>query len=194
MTDEPDPRAVYEALRISTAEMLGLDLATLSATDGLRLDFTALLRLQVDHLQSVALAGREVDLSKLQACHAMLTKLLPKAVEAPAAVRSPADDARERLAAIYDNIAAAREVAESESDERLLNALEADALSHVLGEQSAAVADDAVDTAAPEVAPPQSPPPPVAPPAHWLADHSREPWRDHVSGNVIAPDRWSNRN
>jgi hypothetical protein len=80
-----DPARDYEVLRRQTAAMLNLDLADLSPADGLRLDLTALLRLSLDSLQGAALAGREVDLSRLQSCFAMLQKLLPQSVAAGAA-------------------------------------------------------------------------------------------------------------
>jgi hypothetical protein len=67
-TDDPAARA-YEVLRNQTATMLGLDVSALSPADGLKLDLCALLRLSLDNLQGAALAGREVDLSRLQSCY-----------------------------------------------------------------------------------------------------------------------------
>jgi DNA-directed RNA polymerase specialized sigma54-like protein len=98
-----DPARDYEVLRRQTAAMLNLDLADLSPADGLRLDLTALLRLSLDSLQGAALAGREVDLSRLQSCFAMLQKLLPQSVAAPQLRED--FSARRKLTELINNIA-----------------------------------------------------------------------------------------
>jgi hypothetical protein len=110
-----DPAGDYEVLRAQTAQMLNLDLTALCPADGLRLDLTALLRLSLDSLQGQALSGREVDLSRLQSCYAMLSKLLPSAVEAPPLLRED-HSARRRLAELLD---AQAEVLDRDKDERI---------------------------------------------------------------------------
>jgi hypothetical protein len=113
MTD--DPARDYEALRVQTAKLLNLDTADLSATESLQLDLASLLRLSLDALQGAALAGREIDLGKLQSCYGMLAKLLPRAVEAPPQLRE-SHAARHRLAELIDNIA---RVADEDEDQRI---------------------------------------------------------------------------
>jgi hypothetical protein len=188
-----DPAHDYEMLRAETAQMLGIDLAALSPADGLRLDLTALLRLSLDTLQGQALSGREVDLSRLQACYGMLAKLLPAAVEAPPQLRED-HSARAKVAALIAGYVTANEAGEAESDERLWEALATDALA----EKTAALTSLLLGTPPPAALAPastpttQSPQPPLpspnaaSPPTHYLRDGS-EPWRE--SGR----DRWSNR-
>jgi hypothetical protein len=192
---DPDPAREYAALRSQTAQTLNLDLADLSPADGLKLDLTSLLRLSLDSLQGAALAGREVDLSRLQSCYGMLAKLLPAAVEAPPQLRED-HSVRAKVAALLNGYETARRFEEAESDERLFEALAADALA----EKTAALTSLLLGTPPPAALAPastpttQSPQPPLppassTPPAHYLRDGS-EPWRGAVEG---GRDRWSNR-
>jgi hypothetical protein len=189
-----DPAATYDALRAETARMLGLDLAAdLSPADGLRLDLCALLRLSLDALQGVALSGREVDLSRLQSCYTMLSKLLPQAVEAPQVRESSA--ARRRLAELWDAIA---EVQDLDRDEKV-TALEAevaqlnqviagkDATILALGGATVAAASPPPPAPSPTQTSPQ-PPPNASPPRHYLC---REDGFSTEGGRGV--DRWSNR-
>jgi hypothetical protein len=189
-----DTARIYEALRVETARMLGLELADLSPADGLRLDLTSLLRLSLDSLQGVALSGKEVDLSRLQACYGMLAKLLPAAVEAPPQLRED-HSVRAKVTALLNGYETARRFEEAESDERLMEAQSADALA----EKTAALTCLLLGTPPPAALAPASPPkqttspqPPLpppssAPPAHYLRQPD-EPWRGG------AGDRWSNKN
>jgi hypothetical protein len=172
-----DPARDYEALRAETARMLGLDLAAdLSPADGLRLDLCALLRLSLDALQGAALAGREVDLGKLQTCYAMLQKLLPQSVAAP--LLREDHTARRRLAALWDSIA---EVQDLDRDEKV-TALEAEIaqLNQVIAEKNSTIAAlggatvAAAASPAPAPSPTQTssqpplPAPNASPPRHYL--------------------------
>lgn len=197
-SDDPDPRTVYEALRISTAQLLNLDADNLSPADGLKLDLTSLLRLTLDGLQGAALAGREIDLGKLQSCYAMLQKLLPQAIAAPVVHESSA--ARRRLAELIDAIA---EVEADEKDARIaelqtLLAEKTSALAAVIGEVASKPAapptPDSKVSPATNVAPDQpmqtSPQPPLPSsksgvPQNYLKTGS-EPWRRFVEGGRMC--------
>jgi hypothetical protein len=72
-------------LRAETAALLGVDPDDLSKTEGLRLDITSLLLLEIDSLQGSILANEKVDLARLSTALGMLQKLLPAtALVAPA--------------------------------------------------------------------------------------------------------------
>jgi hypothetical protein len=194
-----DPAHDYEILRVSTAQMLGLDLANLSPAEGLRLDLTVLLRLQLDALQGLALAGQDIDLSRLQSCYVMLSKLLPQAVEAPPEVHED-HDVRAKVAKLLRGFEEARLFEEAESDERLLEALAADALADVMLSPTANVA---VDAATPTPPPPPPPPPPqqkqTSPQPPLALVSSSAPYVRRGDGVVEGGrfghwDRWSNRN
>jgi hypothetical protein len=144
-----DPAATYESLRAETAKMLGLA-AALSPTEALRVDLTALLRLQLDALQGAALAGREIDLGKLQSCYAMLSKLLQAVEAAPPAVRE-SNAARIRLARLIE---AQAEVEQDEKDAEIAQ------LNQLLAEKTAALT--ALLGSPPAMASPESRPPPKA--------------------------------
>ena len=172
-----DPAGDYEVLRTQTAQMLNLDLAALSPTEALRVDLTALLRLQLDALQGAALAGREIDLGKLQSCYGMLSKLMPQAVAAPQ-VRED-HSARARLLALIE---AQAEVIDLDRDERIAE-LEARlaAQAQVIADKDATILALGGSLSAPQAASTsnQPPPPNASPPAHYLAQHN-EPWRRYV--------------
>jgi hypothetical protein len=87
-----DPASTYTRLRAETAAMLGVDTADMSKTEGLRLDITSLLLLEIDSLQGSILANEKVDLARLASALTMLQKLLPeKALVAPAAAADHVD-------------------------------------------------------------------------------------------------------
>jgi hypothetical protein len=87
-----DPASTYTRLRAETAAMLGVDPADMSKTEGLRLDITSLLLLEIDSLQGSILANEKVDLARLASALTMLQKLLPEqALVAPAAAADQAD-------------------------------------------------------------------------------------------------------
>jgi hypothetical protein len=156
-----DPAHDYEILRVSTAQMLGLDLANLSPAEGLRLDLTVLLRLQLDALQGLALAGQDIDLSRLQSCYVMLSKLLPQAVEAPPEARED-HSARDKVRRLIEGYVTARE---HEENERVAS-LEAEIaeLQTRLSEKDAVIAAlGGATVAATSPTPPASPPPPAPP-------------------------------
>jgi hypothetical protein len=196
MTD--DPRAVYEALHRSTAEMFGYS-GDLTLTQGLQVDLASVLRLEIDALQGQRLAGQAIDLARLSTAFLMLQKLLPQSVAAPQLRES--HHARDRLLQIVNDIAEVQ--AEDEADEvaRLSQLVaEKDAVIAALG---GAIAQPAASPPPPAPAPPASPPeqttksnqPPLPPanaafPRAYLRDDSA-PWRSHVEG---GRDRWRNNN
>ena len=88
---DPDPATTYERLKIETAEMLNLNVASSSLLENLQVDLVALLRLEIDTLQGAVLAGESVDLNRLSTALTMLRTLLPaQALVAPA----PAPESR----------------------------------------------------------------------------------------------------
>jgi hypothetical protein len=103
MTD--DPRAVYEALHRSAAEMFGYS-GDLTLTQGLQVDLASVLRLEIDALQGQRLAGQAIDLARLSTAFLMLQKLLPQSVAAPQLRES--HHARDRLLQIVNDIAEVR--------------------------------------------------------------------------------------
>jgi hypothetical protein len=109
-------------------------------SSGLKLDLTSLLRLSLDNLQGAALAGREIDLGKLQACWGMLAKLVPQAVETPPAAEEDRS-AQAELLALLEGHAAVAEAAVAEA---------------LVREESVMAAE----AAAAYLPPPPSPPPP----------------------------------
>jgi hypothetical protein len=81
-----DPASTYTRLRAETAALLGVDPDDLSKTEGLRLDITSLLLLEIDSLQGSILANEKVDLARVSTALGMLQKLLPEsALVAPVA-------------------------------------------------------------------------------------------------------------
>jgi hypothetical protein len=108
-----DPAAVYERLKLETAQMLGLNTDSSSLLENLQVDLVSLLRLQIDDLQGKVLNGQQVDLARLSAALTMLRQLLPeKALVAPAAAADHVDQfagAREELARLFDQRANALE-------------------------------------------------------------------------------------
>jgi hypothetical protein len=117
MADDHDPAGLYARLRAETARMLGFDLASLSLGEGLQLDLTSMLRLEIDTLQGACLAGQAIDLARLQAAFAMLQKLLPTSVTETPPVAADDDDgsARRELLAVIEGYAAANEAAAAEA-------------------------------------------------------------------------------
>src|SRR4029077_4274903 len=107
-----DPAEVYGRLKAETAAMLGVDPADMSKTEGLRLDITSLLLLEIDSLQGAILANEQVDLGRLSSALAMLQKLLPaSALVAPAPAADRADSAAlEGLCIQIDRLLSEREI------------------------------------------------------------------------------------
>jgi hypothetical protein len=156
-----DAAATYEALRVSTAQLLNLDLANLSPADGVRLDLTSLLRLLLDSMQANALSGQEVDLAQLRSCYEMLSRLMPQAVEAPPQARED-HSARDKVRRLIEGYVTARE---HEENERVAS-LEAEIaeLQTRLSEKDAVIAAlGGATVAATSPTPPASPPPPAPP-------------------------------
>jgi hypothetical protein len=140
----------------------------------------SMLRLEIDTLQGACLAGREIDLARLQSAFEMLRKLLPTSVTETAPVASDDDDgsARRALLEIIENYAAANEAAATSAMER----------------EEAVQAADAM--AEPPPPPPVEPPPPKGgakvvrlrqePPAKQPTAH--ELWcRDYYGGGADRP-------
>jgi hypothetical protein len=114
-----DPAAVYERLKVETAQMLGLNTDSSSLLENLQVDLVSLLRLQIDDLQGKVLNGEQVDLGRLSAALTMLRQLLPeKALVASSATADGGDEfagAKEELS----NFLIRRADAIERRDERL---------------------------------------------------------------------------
>jgi hypothetical protein len=106
MTTEPDPAVVYERLKAETAQLLRIDVNGASLLENLQIDLVSLLRLQIDDLQGRVLNGEQVDLGRLSTAVAMLQKLLPQSLIAPAA-GPDFSGAREELARLFEQRAEA---------------------------------------------------------------------------------------
>jgi hypothetical protein len=114
-----NPARTYQVLREETASLLGYsDLDKLTPTESLRLDLTALLRLQIDTLQGQALSGESIDMPTLSSCVGMLQKLLPASVT-EAAASHDFKGAREELLNILNAQASALEAQEEREADRL---------------------------------------------------------------------------
>lgn len=192
MSDAEQQKALYTQLRETTAQMLGLDLAKLSPTDNLKLDLTSLLRLQLDHLHGIALAGREVDTAKLSACVTMLHKLLPPAAT-EASTAPDFSDALPTLQRIVEQRRSAIEARETHLSEIYAKEIvELKATISKLHDDLATARFLDLQTASPEPEPQTSNQPPLpAPAAHPPAAYLQrgdEPWRPYVvDGGINAP-------
>jgi hypothetical protein len=110
MSDRVHPSVLYEKLKVSSAAVFGFDLANLSTTQGLLVDFVSLLRLEIDALTAESLSGKTVDMGRLMDAHALLAKLLPATALIPPAIPeelTPGEEARdaaelEKVLASYD--------------------------------------------------------------------------------------------
>jgi hypothetical protein len=106
MTADPAAATAYERLKLETAQMLGLNTDSSSLLENLQVDLVSLLRLQIDDLQGRVLNGEQVDLGRLSTAVAMLQKLLPQSLIAPAA-GPDFSGAREELARLFEQRAEA---------------------------------------------------------------------------------------
>ena len=77
--NEFDPAVAYERLKIETAGMLNLNVASSSPLENLQVDLVSLLRLQIDDLQGKVLSGEQVDLNRLSTALNMLVSFCPSA-------------------------------------------------------------------------------------------------------------------
>jgi hypothetical protein len=78
--------AMHEQLRRDTARMLGLDHASLTAAQSVRLDRAVMLRLELDDCQTKKLAGQSFDTNKYVAASESLERLFgsdPEATTTP---------------------------------------------------------------------------------------------------------------
>ena len=118
-----DTASTYARLKAETAAMLGLDPAKTSKTEGLRLDITSLLLLEIDSLQGSILANEQIDLARLSSALTMLQKLLPsEALNAPVPTSGNTDlfaGAREELNNFFIQRAERIEAREIKESERL---------------------------------------------------------------------------
>jgi hypothetical protein len=189
--NESDPAVAYERLKIETAGMLNLNVASSSLLENLQVDLVSLLRLQIDDLQAKVLSGEQVDLNRLSTALTMLRQLLPERalVSAPPPPETRfGSEHRERLRRLIEKAVRSDDEAEAE---RLRDVREREEL-------AAAVAAGASVEAA-KAAPPVTaalPPPQRAanvvpinrPPDHYLAEHQHrnQPWRGG-DGAIVAP-------
>jgi hypothetical protein len=122
-----DPAKTYAELKIETAQMLGfVDIDKLSPVDGLKLDLVSLLRLQVDHMQGLALTGESINMEMLSSCVQLLQRLLPASVTQAPIVETDDDDIAEKFARHIDGIIRARRHSMARSPDEAQNAFEED--------------------------------------------------------------------
>ena len=189
---DPDPATTYERLKIETAEMLNLNVASSSLLENLQVDLVALLRLEIDTLQGAVLAGESVDLNRLSTALTMLRTLLPaQALVAPAPAPESrfGPSARERLRALIERTVLTPPVDDPGELERKAELMRREEMAAVIA------AGGSVEAPAP---PPEPTPTNVVPidansrmpPAHYLKDGQREAWRDHFDGRATGPHPW----
>jgi hypothetical protein len=188
-----DPSAAYDRLRTETAEMLKLNIADLSLVGGLQLDLVSMLRLEVDGLQGLVLAGEQVDLGRLASALGMLRQLLPEKslVASPAAASETrfGPEHKARLKALIETTLMAAEVDDPAEAERKRGILAREEMAAIV---AAGGAIEPAPSAPATVAPP---PPPERPanvvPLHYLREGQREPWRDFHDGRApTGPHPW----
>jgi hypothetical protein len=184
--------ALHRKLRVETAAMLNLDLTALSPTDGLRLDLTALLRLQLDSLQGLALAGQDVDMSRLSACVAMLQKMMPTSLS-PAIPEPDFSGAAEQFARLI-----AQRASSLKARRDFLHEQEIERLHSQLAARDATIAR--LTAATPQVVA-DTPPAALSPAAQTSSQpalHASSSPYVRRGGDVVAgrfgPKDWSNRN
>jgi hypothetical protein len=201
-----DPASTYTRLRAETAALLGVDPDDLSKTEGLRLDITSLLLLEIDSLQGSILANEKVDLARLSTALAMLQKMLPQSLVAPVPDARKDDTAVLEVEAMIDGLLAARAQADAKRDADTMWREEMAAVAAAggnvdLAAVSPAAADgDASDSGVLGSSPSRAPAAPLTaeqkmerannqpPPAHYLRG-ADESWRRHIdaSGEIIGP-------
>jgi hypothetical protein len=98
MADEQQP-SDYLRARAEAAELLGVDVELMCASDALRVDLAVVLRRAVDSAAEDMFAGNQVDIARLVSATEKLIDLLP-APELPRPV-SRRDDPREKMLQIY---------------------------------------------------------------------------------------------
>ena len=108
---------LHEKLRRSTALMLGLDYARLTAAQSVRLDRAAMLRLELDDCQTKKLAGQPFDTNKYVAASESLERLFGSDPETP--VTDDFSGARDELNNFFVQRAERIEAREARESERL---------------------------------------------------------------------------
>jgi hypothetical protein len=66
MSDDEQAKLFNEALRVSTAKMLSLDINNLTAAQSVKLDRCCMLRLLVDDLRAKQLSGQQIDVREFE--------------------------------------------------------------------------------------------------------------------------------
>jgi hypothetical protein len=153
-----DPPHTYKVLRNESAVMLDLDpAAELPPVAELKLDLVTLLRLALDNLSGLALSGAEIDLSRLSACHTMLTRLLPPTSLSPAIAEPNFDGAAEEFARLIEQRATSLEARRVH-----LRDVEVERLTSQIAQRDETIARlSAATPRAVAVMPPASAPPPA---------------------------------
>jgi hypothetical protein len=183
MTGDDRERAeFFEALRRSSAKLLKLDPDHLSASQSVRVDRCAALRMLLDRFQSQQLSGGEIDAKAFIAASAELERLLGGEPDKPTSVLA-SSEGRAKLRALIERTLMAGEVDDEAERLRVRDREEAIAV-------QAALPVEAAKPAPPSPAAEQTSQPSNVsylpsrtadgrPPPHYLADYQRqhEPWR-----------------
>jgi hypothetical protein len=207
--------------RQEAALLLRLDPQNLSASDALRCDLIATLRLSIDSAQADALEGRAADLGRLIVATESLVKLLPSEPPKPASTR---DDPREYMLKTYlemrrrgalhgeglDGLKLTVERLKAENEQlkaQLAEALGAPAPGASGGANAPGGGantppgnvvpmrpSSAAPASAAPAAPPKPAPPPVAAPQCWDDTPGGQAWHAWIDAGGPGFDRWSNNN
>jgi len=187
MTDV-DPSILRARLRRETAELLGYDIDELTAAQSVRLDRAATLRLELDDIETRQLAGLPIEMAKYVVASEALERLV--ATAHPEQENShDFSGAREKLAALIENMARAEEYKAAEADAREEAAMAAEAL-------GAPIEPPPTPRPVPIEPPPRPRPvlveaPRDIPPHYLKQNQKREPWTDYIDGSAASRgSRW----
>ena len=108
------PSFSNEALRVSTAKMLSLDINNLTAAQSVKLDRCCMLRLLVDDLRAKQLSGQQIDVREFVAASESLERMVGDgSLEGPARF-SP--DHRAKLRQLIENAMRGSEAQDAEDE------------------------------------------------------------------------------
>jgi hypothetical protein len=201
MSDGHPDAVLYRRLRAESAQLLGLDPASLTTAQGLRVDLVASLRLALDTFTAQQLRGEPVDVGKMLSCAESLERLLPRSAS-PFNAKAHLDSVRTKFTALIDSYAnefdRVRDVRVAALEAEIAGLKETlagkDAALAVLSGGAASLPPPA-PTAPTAPAPAQtSPQPPLGPPdapipRHYLARPS-EPGRSWDPIPARSPRNW----
>jgi hypothetical protein len=175
MSDDEHTKLFNEALRVSTAGMLGLNISNLTAAQSVKLERACFLRLLVDDLRAKQLSGQQIDVREFVAASESLERMVGGgSLEGPARF---GPDHRAKLQALIENAMRGSEEQDAEDEASRLWKDEQMALAAALpdGSSSASAQRGGSDNNVVPLDASER----VKPPPHYLRDEQpREAWRD----------------